>query len=379
MPTVFAPALPLAKAALNDVIALAHEASDGPCLLLDTAVIRNKARLFREHLPSVEPHFAYKANPHREVVKTLQEEGVFFEIASLGELEELLALGENAANIFFSNPIKTPRAIETACAAGVEWFAIDCLDELYKVFAHAPMASMYLRIEVDNTGSDWPLSGKFGATFDECLTIIDHASMIGAKLCGITFHVGSQCHNPENWRKGIESAKTFFAIMEKRGLTPRLLNLGGGFPVPLNTPVPDIAEIAKVINDALTDFPWPVKLIAEPGRYLVAEAGMMVCHVVGTANRSGKRWVYLDMGVFGGLMEACQGITYNLLTEKTGAKVPTTLAGPTCDSMDVLWRDLPMPFDLKTGDVIVIPGTGAYTTAYASRFNGFQLPEVVVL
>jgi ornithine decarboxylase len=160
---------------------------------------------------------------------------------------------------------------------------------------------------------------------------------------------------------------------------PTLLNLGGGFPVPLASPVPDIAAIAAVIHDALSDFPWPVRLIAEPGRYLVAEAGMMVCHVVGTATRAGKRCIYLDIGVFGGLMEACQGIGYRLLTEKGGATVSTPLAGPTCDSMDVLWRDLPMPADLKVGDTLVIPGTGAYTTAYASRFNGFDLPAVVVL
>ena len=381
MPTVFAPKLPapVARSAFKDLLALAHEAGEGPCLVLDTATVRGQVWQFRQCLPNVEPHFAFKANPHREIARVLQEEGVFFEIASLGELQELLALGEHPANIFFSNPIKTPAAIKSAYAAGVQWFAIDGLDELYKVFAHAPTAKMYLRIEVDNTGSDWPLSGKFGATFGECLNIIDHAAMIGADLCGVTFHVGSQCHNPQNWRGGIESAKTLFAIMEKRGLTPRLLNIGGGFPVYLTTPVPALEEIAAVINDALLDFPWPVKLIAEPGRYLVAESGVMVCHVTGTATRSGKRWVYLDIGVFGGLMEACQGIAYTLLTEKTGAAVPTTLAGPTCDSMDVLWRDIPMPSDLKVGDAIVIHGAGAYTTAYASRFNGFELPAVIVL
>jgi ornithine decarboxylase len=381
MPTVFAPKLPapVARSAFKDLLALAHEAGEGPCLVLDTATVRDQVWQFRQCLPNVEPHFAFKANPHREIARVLQEEGVFFEIASLGELQELLALGEHPANIFFSNPIKTPAAIKSAYAAGVQWFAIDGLDELYKVFAHAPTAKMYLRIEVDNTGSDWPLSGKFGATFGECLNIIDHAAMIGADLCGVTFHVGSQCHNPQNWRGGIESAKTLFAIMEKRGLTPRLLNIGGGFPVYLTTPVPALEEIAAVINDALLDFPWPVKLIAEPGRYLVAESGVMVCHVTGTATRAGKRWVYLDIGVFGGLMEACQGIAYTLLTEKTGAAVPTTLAGPTCDSMDVLWRDIPMPSDLKVGDAIVIHGAGAYTTAYASRFNGFELPAVIVL
>ena len=381
MPTVFAPKLPapVARSAFKDLLALAHEAGEGPCLVLDTATVRDQVWQFRQCLPNVEPHFAFKANPHREIARVLQEEGVFFEIASLGELQELLALGEHPANIFFSNPIKTPAAIKSAYAAGVQWFAIDGLDELYKVFAHAPTAKMYLRIEVDNTGSDWPLSGKFGATFGECLNIIDHAAMIGADLCGVTFHVGSQCHNPQNWRGGIESAKTLFAIMEKRGLTPRLLNIGGGFPVYLTTPVPALEEIATVINDALLDFPWPVKLIAEPGRYLVAESGVMVCHVTGTATRAGKRWVYLDIGVFGGLMEACQGIAYTLLTEKTGAAVPTTVAGPTCDSMDVLWRDIPMPSDLKVGDAIVIHGAGAYTTAYASRFNGFELPAVIVL
>jgi ornithine decarboxylase len=237
---------------------------------------------------------------------------------------------------------------------------------------------MYLRIATPNIGSDWPLSGKFGAGAGETREIVATAAKLGADLAGVTFHAGSQCRNPENWRVGIEKARTVFDAMLKAGLKPRLLDIGGGFPVRHVKPIPSIEVIGEVINEALKAFADDVRVIAEPGRYLVSDAGYFVCRVLGTATRSGKRWMHWDAGLFGGVIETTEGLKYKIRTDRSGPDVAWNVAGPTCDSVDVVMRDEPLPSDLQEGDFIYIRNAGAYTTAYASEFNGFPLPEVRV-
>jgi ornithine decarboxylase len=349
-----------------------------PFLIVDTAIVRGKVRRFRAAMPRVRPHYAAKANPDRRVLKVLAQEGAGFEIASTAELDLLISLGVPAAEVFFSNPVKSRESIAYAAAKGVEWFAIDSADELRRVHETRPDAKQYLRIATPNIGADWPLAGKFGAGSGDAREIVALAAKLGADLAGVTFHVGSQCRNPENWRVALEKARALFDVMAKAGLKPRLLNIGGGYPVRHVKPIPSVEVIGEVVNEGLKAFPEEVQVIAEPGRYLVSDAGYFVCRVLGTATRAGKRWMHWDAGLFGGVIESSEGLRYRIRTDRSGPDVPWTVGGPTCDSVDVVMRDEPLPSDLQEGDFIYIRNAGAYTTAYASQFNGFPLPEVRV-
>jgi ornithine decarboxylase len=349
-----------------------------PFLILDAAIVRGKIRRFRAAMPRVRPHYAVKANPDRRVLKVLAQEGAGFEIASTAELDLLLALGVPAAELFFSNPMKSRDSIAYAAAKGVEWFVLDSVDELRRIHEIKPDAKQYLRIATPNIGSDWPLSGKFGCGVADAREIVAQAAKLGVDLAGVTFHVGSQCRNPENWRVALEKAKSLFDAMAKAGLKPRLLNIGGGFPVRHVKPIPSIEVIGAVVNEGLKGFAEDVQVVAEPGRYLVSDAGYFVCRVLGTATRAGKRWMHWDAGLFGGVIEASEGLKYRIRTERSGPDVAWTVGGPTCDSVDVVMREEPLPSDLQEGDFVYIKNAGAYTTAYASQFNGFPLPEVRV-
>ena len=351
-----------------------------PSLIVDLDHVRSKARSFISSMPRIQPHYAMKANPHPEILKTLIEEGVRFEVASIAELDTLLALNVPAKEIFYSNPVKPLRYIEYAAHEGVEWYVLDSVDELKKIVGVYPDAKLYLRVETQNLGADWPLTGKFGATLPEIHRIIKESKKLNANLAGVTFHVGSQCRNLENWHIGIDNAKIVFSMMSDFGFEPRLLDIGGGFPVQYTKPIPSIGEISESINSAIADLPKNIHIIAEPGRFLVGESSHMVSRVIGTAvRRHGTRWIYLDTGVFHGLMETVEGIRFELSTEIGGEKIPCTVAGPTCDSMDVIMHDVMLPINLQEGDYVCFQNMGAYSTAYASNFNGFPEPEVIVL
>jgi ornithine decarboxylase len=361
------------------VRAAVKDGYDKPFLLIDSNIIREKARRFSAAMPRVRPHYAVKANPDTRVLTIMLEEGAGFEIASVAELELLLAPGIPASDIFYSNPVKSRDQIAQAVAKGVEWYVIDSVEELKKIHSIKADAKLYLRIDTPNIGSDWPLAGKFGAHPSEVRDIIAAAAKLKADLAGVAFHVGSQCRNPENWRVGIEKSRAVFDQMAKAGLNPRLLNIGGGFPVRHVKPIPSIEVIGEVVNRALEAFPAKVRVIAEPGRFLVSDAGYFVCRIMGTATRANKRWMHLDAGLFGGIIETAEGLKFKVRTDRAGPDIPWNVAGPTCDSIDVVMRDEPLPSDLQEGDYLYLRNAGAYTTAYASNFNGFPLPEVRVI
>ena len=317
-----------------------------PFLLVDPDIIRGKYRRFCAAMPRVRAHYAVKANPDLRVVQALVDEGSGFEIASPAELDLLVSEGVDPSKVHYSNPVKARQYIEYAASKGVEWFALDSADELRKIHAVAPRAKL------------------------------DAAAALGAQLCGVTFHVGSQCRNPQNWRVAIDRAKRIFQKMRLKGLKPEMLNIGGGFPVRLTKPIPSVEVISDVVNAAIADLDESIRVMAEPGRYLVSDSAYFVCRVIGTARRGGQRWVYLDTGMFGGLLESTQGLHYPLESDRGGRLVPWHIAGPTCDSVDVLLQDHLLPADLQDDDFIYIRNAGAYTTAYASEFNGFPLPDV---
>jgi ornithine decarboxylase len=347
-----------------------------PFLLIDPEIIRGKYRRFRAAMPRAHPHYAVKANPDPQVLRLLANEGSGFEIASTAELDLLISLGVEPAKVHYSNPVKARKYIEYAAAKGVVWFAFDSVEELRKIHSVAPQAKLYLRIDTPNIGSDWPLSGKFGAKLRDVDAIIDVAAELGADLCGVTFHVGSQCRNAENWRVAIDNAKRIFCNMRLKGLVPKLLNIGGGYPVRLTKPIPSVEVIGAVVNEAIADLDEGIRVMAEPGRYLVSDSACFVCRVIGTTRRGDERWMYLDAGMFGGLLESTQGMQYEIDSDRHGALVPWHVAGPTCDSVDVLMKDQLLPEDLRDDDFVYFPNAGAYTTAYASTFNGFPLPDV---
>lgn len=359
--------------------AVKHNGQRTPFLLVDLELVRAKIRRFRAAMPEVRIHYAMKANPHPEILRVMIEEGVAFEVASAGELEVLLVLGVPGHEIHYNNPIKPSGHLERAAREGVAWYAIDSVEELRKVVGAKADARLCLRIETQNLGSDWPLVGKFGVPLAKARELVREARRIGADLAGVSFHVGSQCRNLDNWRIGIENAKLVFEMMRSHGLAPRLLNIGGGFPVLHTKPIPTIERIGASIRLALADLPGDTRVMAEPGRYLVSDAAWLVSRVIGTANRRGTRWVYLDAGVFHGLMETVEGLEYQIRSERGGAEIPCTVAGPTCDSVDVVARDRILPEGLRTGDTIYVPNAGAYSTAYATSFNGFPPPDTVVL
>ncbi|KKK59559.1 hypothetical protein LCGC14_3033180, partial [marine sediment metagenome] len=297
-----------------------------PFLLVDTDILRHNASRFMAAMPRVQPHFAVKSNPDGRVLSCLGEEGVKFEIASKAELDALLDMNVPAEDIYYSNPVKSRRYLQHAADMGVEWYVIDSPEELEKVIAVKPDAKLYLRIYTTNEGSGYALSSKFGAHTKDINTIIDLAAELQADLAGVTFHVGSQCTNVNNWRVGIQAARKVFDQMIEAGLKPRLLNLGGGYPVELGKPVPSIEEIGEIVNQELKVFPDSVRVIAEPGRFMVADAGYFVSQVVGKTSREGKTWLYIDAGFYGGLIELKDGLGYQMLTDRTGDLVATTVA-----------------------------------------------------
>jgi len=230
-------------------------------------------------------------------------------------------------------------------------------------------------LTVPNEGSEWPLSNKFGVEVDEAVELMDLALQRDLVPERVTFHVGSQCTQAATWAKAIEKCRLVWEGAAARGINLSLLNIGGGFPIEYLKPVPSVSETASVVRDSLhSAFPKGVTLSLAPGRALVGEAGTLASTVIGTAKRGQKRWLYLDIGVFNGLMESVGGIKYRILTDKVGSAVPWVLSGPTCDSFDVIAEDIELP-ELEVGDKVYIRSAGAYTTAYASVFDGFCIPE----
>jgi ornithine decarboxylase len=344
-----------------------------PVLAVSRRRLRDSARRFMAAMPRVRTHFAVKANPHPEILQIFKQEGTCFEVASIAEVDAMLELGVDMQTVFYSNPIKSPASIAHAAKAGMLWYSVDTPEEVTKIAAIKPDAKLYLRIEVSNEGSTWPLAGKFGASPAGVDSIIETAKSLDMQICGVTFHVGSQCSNINNWVEGIKAAKGLFAKLTDQGFVPELLNMGGGYPLQFSGDEPSIEEIGAAVNQALESIPEHIQVMAEPGRFLVGSAGCLVTQVVGVATRDEVRWVYLDTGVYGGLLELTGDFPVNLICERTGEPGTWTMAGPTCDSIDVMGRQT-LPDNTQAEDFIYMPNLGAYCTTCACDFNGFPVP-----
>lgn len=347
-----------------------------PFLEIDLARVRRNfldiKKIFGDRL---EIFYAVKANRDPEILKTLLEEGSGLDVASITEVKLGMAAGCEPGRMAFSNPIKAPWEIEVASNLGVRMFGADSDEEITKLAKYAPGCDVYVRIDVPNKGSVWPLSGKFGVEKHEAKHLLVEAKRIGLNPVGVTFHVGSQCLNPENWATAIEFSREVFEDCAKEGIALSLLNLGGGLPAMENmTNPPPVEEIGKGIMERIErDFDPSVRILIEPGRHLVATAGTLTATVIGEAVRRGEHWLYLDIGVYNGLMEIHEKFPYEVRTDNPDRdKRAYVLAGPTCDSVDVIYHDITLP-RLSIGDRVHFMNAGAYTTGY-DRYNGFDFP-----
>jgi ornithine decarboxylase len=350
---------------------------DTPVLLLDRATLRRAYGRLHAALPEADCYYAVKANPHPEVLRTLAALGSGFEVSSLVELRAVLALGVPATRIMSSNPIKGVPFIDAAYAAGLDRFAVDSRAELIKLAHHAPGSRVYVRLTVDNSGSEWPLAKKYGAGGADAVQLLREARAFGLQPYGLTFHVGSQCLDKESWSSALMLCHEIWRELAADGIALQMLSLGGGFPVRHTRPVPSVGEIGRETMRVVESL-FPVdnlELTVEPGRALVGDAGMLVATVIGQATRGKERWLYLDAGVFNALLEAIQGFHYQIRTERTGPPRHYVLAGPSCDSVDTIATDVSLP-ELSVGDRVYFLNAGAYTLSYASSFNGFEPPAV---
>ncbi|HET6158226.1 MAG TPA: type III PLP-dependent enzyme [Dongiaceae bacterium] len=354
-----------------------------PCLVVDLDVVAEKYRGLTTALPLAEVFYAVKANPAQEVLSRLADLGASFDTASAGEIAQVLSLGVAPERVSSGNTIKKQSDIAWAYARGVKLYAFDSKAELEKIAEAAPGAQVFCRILIDGEGALWPLNRKFGCAPKMAGDLLIQARELGLEPYGVSFHVGSQQMLPGQWDAAVASVKKVFKQVAKAGIDLQMIDLGGGFPSRYNTPVEAIGAYGDAIMNAMTrhfgnDLP---RMIVEPGRYMVGDAGVLEAEVVLISTKSygeDRRWVYLDIGRFGGLAEVeGEGIRYRIrpVREMGTDEGPVVLAGPTCDSADILYdkANYHMPRDLKIGDRVRIFATGAYTTTYSAvNFNGFE-------
>ncbi|MDY0883521.1 type III PLP-dependent enzyme [Dongia soli] len=355
-----------------------------PCLVVDLDVVERKYLGLTQNLPLSEVFYAVKANPAPEILGRLAKLGASFDTASAGEIRSVLAHGVPGERISFGNTIKKASDIAWAHAQGVRLYAFDSEAELEKIAAHAPGAQVFCRILVEAEGALWPLNRKFGCVPDMAAALLAKAATLGLEPHGISFHVGSQQLDTNQWDRPISHAKAIFDKLAASGIELKMVDLGGGFPASYTTGTVGIEAYGQSIMEAMTKHfgnRLP-RIIVEPGRYMVGDAGVLEAEVVLISQKSysaeDRHWVYLDIGRFGGLAETeGEAIRYRIEPSRQidGNSRPVVLAGPTCDSADILYdkAKYEMPVNLKIGDRVRIFSTGAYTTTYSAvNFNGFE-------
>jgi ornithine decarboxylase len=372
------------KTAFLKELALKHGT---PLFIVDHDVVRNNYTEFRRRLPRVQAYYAVKANPDRAILRTLYGIGASFDVASIAEFK--LVYGnirslpaEDRQNfiwdkVIYSNPIKDRNTLQELDPYK-PLVAFDNKEEIEKIRKHAPHAGLTLRIRVPNTGSMVELSSKFGASPAEAVSLISMASDAGLTVEGLGFHVGSQCTNFENYVQALSTSASIMEEAEARGLSLKLLDIGGGFPVRYDRHVRPFRELAKILSSELNRlFPKSLEILAEPGRFMVATAATLVTEVIGKSERDGKRCYYLNDGIYhtfsGILFDHCQ---YHLKTFKKGPKSISAVFGPTCDALDTISQSEELP-ELKLGDYVYSENIGAYSHASSTCFNGFPPAQVL--
>lgn len=365
----------------------ARAAVGTPALVIDLDLVEQAYHGVSGALPGTEIFYAVKANPAPEILRRLHALGACFDVASRGEIELCLAHGIEAERLSFGSPLKKLSDIAFAHEVGVTMFAADSEDEVRKIAQAAPGAEIQVRISVPSEGASWPLSRKFGCPADRALELLVLARDLGATPTGISFHVGSQQTDMAAWDRALTTAAPIFDAARAKGITLTILNMGGGVPARTRDLNPQIDAYGATVMSRLDHHfgegsgrTMP-RLMIEPGRSIVANAGVIEAEVVTVAQARdracGRRWIYLDIGRYSGLAETMdEAIQYCLITGRDGGDTePTVLAGPTCDSSDTMYEEntYALPRDLTAGDKVWILAAGAYTTTYSSVcFNGFK-------
>jgi ornithine decarboxylase len=360
---------------------LAQHQPATPCMVLDVDRVEENFRALRDALPLARIFYAVKANPAHQVLERLVGLSSHFDAASVEEVEACLDAGASPAAISFGNTIKKVSAIRRAHEVGVAMFAFDSREELEKLARHAPGARVYCRILVENEGADWPLSRKFGTSIESARELMLEAGELGLDPYVLSFHVGSQQTTTRAYEVAIGKVAMLFTDLTESGINLRMMNLGGGFPTRYRDDVPEIDQFGNAIMTAMTEHfgnNLP-EMVIEPGRFIVGDAGVVQAEVVLVSRRDKNdpvRWVYLDIGRFGGLAETeGESIKYRITTPHDGSAMgPVAIAGPTCDGADILYEksNYRLPLALTSGDRVELLSTGAYVTTYCStKFNGF--------
>ena len=369
---------PLPSAKIDEFL----RSSDAPTpfVVVDVDLVEQRYVQLVDAIPQARVYYAVKANPARPILERLVRLGSAFDVASPAEIDRCLEAGAQPADISYGNTIKKRRDIAYAASCGVRRYTVDVDVELDKVVSEVPDASICVRLRHECGGADWPLSRKFGAEAPDVVRVLTLAAQAGV-ASGVSFHVGSQQRDLDSWNDTLQVVARIVEQARERGAEPSFINLGGGFPGTYREAAPGIAAYGTAVRAALaTWFPDGLaEVMVEPGRYLVADAGVLRSEVVLVSRRSpedSERWVYLDCGKFHGLAETMdEAIRYRLRTPHDGAVGgPVVLAGPTCDSADVLYEKsaYELPLALAEGDMVDVLSAGAYTTTYSSvGFNGF--------
>jgi len=358
-----------------------------PLFVVDHEALRHNYTEFRRLLPRVQAYYAVKANPDREIVRTLYKLGASFDVASMQEFklvhENIKHLPAKARQDFiwdkivYANPIKDKRTLEYLDRYK-PLVTYDNLEEVRKIKKHAPHAGLALRVRVPNTGSMVELSSKFGAAPGEAVGLISAAFDAGLVVEGLCFHVGSQCTNFENYVQALGISSAIMDEAASRGFEMKLLDIGGGFPARYARDVKPLSELARILNAEIDRlFPKELEILAEPGRAIVASAATLVAEVIGKAYRDGRRCYYINDGIYGTFsgifFDHCQ---YPLRAMKRGAREISAVYGPTCDALDIVSQAEHLP-ELAIGDLVYSENIGAYSRASATWFNGFPPAQVV--
>ncbi len=360
-----------------------------PLFVVDHTVLRENYATFKKYLPRVQAYYAVKANPDPAIVKTLFDAGSSFDVASMPEFNIVYDLIKHMSakkrqdwiwdKIIYANPIKVNDALRELDQYKA-LVTYDNHEEIRKIRKYAPNSGLALRLSVPNTGAMCELSSKCGAASGEAVDLILAADKAGLVVEGLSFHVGSQTTNFENFVQAINLAASIFEEAKGRGYTKmNLLDIGGGFPAPYDETVKPFSELARKINAELNRlFPKDIQILAEPGRFMVATAGTAVSQVIGKARRNGKLCYYIDDGVYntfsGIIFDHCQ---YHLKAFKKGPKEICTVFGPTCDALDVISMSEELPTNLERGDLVYSRNIGAYSVASATHFNGFEPAKII--
>lgn len=349
-----------------------------PLLVLSLEQIEKNYRLLRTHLPRVKVFYAIKANPHRRILELMRDLDSNFDVASDGEIMELSSLGVDGSRMIYANPMKTVNGLRACRNAGVGKMTFDSAGEIDKMARECPGATVLLRIRIDNSSAHVDLNKKFGAAREQALELLLKARDAGLDAAGIAFHVGSQTTSADPYLYALDIAREIFEEAAAAGMQLRIMDIGGGFPIPEPKVRFNLQEMLNQINARLDeDFPG-VEIWAEPGRFICGTAVNLITSVIGVTERGGQPWYFLDEGLYG----TFSGVLFDqwdfkLISFKEGEQVAATFAGPSCDSLDIMFRGK-MTVRQEEGDLILVPICGAYTSASATTFNGFSKANFVV-